>query len=124
MGNEKITIKQISYLLCDAGFKKCEIWKESDYVRVHNKTKEYRSHLIATEKMNILEKEGLSEKAAQAFVILEGKQKVNKKNLSLLGTPVWKGTIETLTNQERFYDEPVRNCYIKGIFRNRIDIII
>lgn len=42
--------------------------------------------------MNLLHEAGMDYKDAQKLVIMEGKQKVNKTNSSLLGKTLWIGT--------------------------------
>ena len=124
MNYEKITVKQLSWLLMNCGFRKCELWTEKAYINVHHTTKAFRAHRISTKKMDLLHDEGLSHKDAQRWVIMEGKQKVNKRNLSLLGTPIWTGSLEELSNKQNLWNLSVCNCYIKGFHRNKIQIII
>lgn len=63
-------------------------------------------------------------KDAQKLVIMEGKQKVNKTNSSLLGKALWIGTIQELSNKQSLWNKSVCDCYIKGLFRKKIQIII
>ena len=63
-------------------------------------------------------------KDAQKLVIMEGEQKVNKTNSSLLGEPLWIGTIEELSNKQNLWNKSVCDCCIKGLFRKKIQIII
>ena len=63
-------------------------------------------------------------KDAQKLVIMEGKQKVNKTNSSLLGKPLWIGTIQELSNKQSLWNKSVCDCCIKGLFRKKIQIII
>jgi len=74
--------------------------------------------------MDLLHKAGMAYKDAQKLVIMEGKQKVNKTNLSLLGEPLWTGTIEELSNKQNLWNKSVLDCNIKGLFRKKIQIII
>lgn len=129
--DENVTVRQIVCLLISCGFQKCELWTERAYVNVHHKTKRFRSHRIAAKKMDLLHKAGMAYKDAQKLVILEGEQKVNKTNLSLLGKPLWTGTVEELSNtvEDLFNEQNLRNksvldCSIKGLFRKTIQIII
>lgn len=119
-----ITLKELSYLFIHKGFTSCEIWTEEDYLATHFLSKSLLSHQIASKKIDILVKNGFSRKYAQWFVFWEGKQKANKKNLSLLGTPIWTGTIEELSNETLLYDKIVSDCHFRGIFRRKIDIIV
>ncbi len=121
---ERITVKQLTYLLMNCGLRKCELWTEKAYINVHHNTKTFRAHRIAAKKMDLLHDEGLSYKDAQKWVIMEGKQKVNKSNLSLLGTPIWTGTIEELSNKQNLWNKSICYCYIKGFLHNKIQIII
>lgn len=122
--NENITVRQLVYLLISCGFRKCELWMEKEYRQAHYKSKAFRSHVIAAKKMDLLNEIGLEYKDAQRLVIMEGKQKVNRQNLSLLGTPIWTGTIEELSNKQNLWNKSVCDCHINGLFRNRIQIII
>ena len=74
--------------------------------------------------MDLLYEAGMSCKDAQKLVIIEGEQKVNKTNLSLLGKPLWIGTIEELSNKQNLWNKSVCDCCIKGLFRKKIQIII
>ena len=129
LNNKDITVKQLIFLLNSCGFKKCEIWTCNAYVRVNCGSKAYRAHRIASEKMDLLYNAGLDYKDAQKLSITEGKQNVNKRNLALLGTPIWagdwNGIIEKLYDKHRqdVLDKIVCDCYIKGFFRNKIQII-
>lgn len=122
--DENVTVKQIVYLLISCGFQKCELWTQKAYINVNHTTKRFRSHRIASKKMDLLHEAGMAYEDAQKLVIMEGKQKVNKTNLSLLGIPIWTGTLDELSNKQNLWDKTVCNCYIKGLFRNRIQIII
>lgn len=122
--NENVTVKQFVFLLFNCRFKKCELWAEKAYIRVHHNTKAFRSHVIASKKMDLLTEAGLEYKDAQKLVIMEGNQRVNRQNLSLLGTPIWTGTLEELSNKQNLWNKSVCDCYIKGLFRKRILIII
>lgn len=119
-----VTVKQFVFLLLNCGFKKCELWMEKSYIQTHHKSKVFRSHVIASKKMDLLNEAGLEYKDAQKLVIMEGNQRVNRKNLSLLGTPIWTGTLEELANKQNLWDKSVCDCCIKGLFRKRIQIII
>lgn len=119
----EISVKQLIYVLMECGFKKCELWKEGEYLKVHNKTKIFRSHLIKSRKIDLLMKKGLSQGQAIALVATEG-QKVNKTNLSLMGTPIWSGSVEEFSNQTQFWDRQVLRCDIKGLFKRKLLIII
>lgn len=122
--DENITIKQIVYLLISCGFQKCELWIEKAYINANHHTKRFRSHRIASKKMNLLHEAGMDYKDAQKLVIMEGKQKVNKTNSSLLGKPLWIGTIQELSNKQSLWNKSVCDCCIKGLFRKKIQIII
>ena len=121
---ENVTVKQLVYLLISCGFRKCELWTQKAYINANCKTKTLRSHRIASKKIDLLHEAGLAYKDAQKFVIMEGKQKVNKTNLSLLGEPLWIGTIEELSNKQNLWNKSVCDCCINGLFRNKIQIII
>lgn len=122
--DENVLVKQLVYLLMNCGFRKCELWTEKAYINVNHNTKEFRSHRIASKKIDLLHEVGMAYKDAQKLVIMEGKQKVNKTNLSLLGEPLWTGTIEELSNKQNLWNKSVCDCYIKGLFRKKIQIII
>lgn len=117
-------VRQLVYLLINCGFQKCELWTQKAYINVNHTTKRFRSHRIASKKMDLLHKAGMAYKDAQKLVIMEGKQKVNKTNLSLLGEPLWTGTIEELSNKQNLWNKSVLDCNIKGLFRKKIQIII
>lgn len=122
--DKNVTVRQIVYLLINCGFQKCELWTQKAYINVNHTTKRFRSHRIASKKMDLLHKAGMAYKDAQKLVIMEGKQKVNKTNLSLLGEPLWTGTIEELSNKQNLWNKSVLDCNIKGLFRKKIQIII
>lgn len=122
--NENVTVRQLVYLLMSCGFRKCELWEQEAYINANHKTKEFRSHRIASKKMDLLYEAGMDYKDAQKLVIMEGKQKVNKTNLSLLGEPLWIGTIEELSNKQNLWNKAVCYCHIKGLFRNKIQIVL
>lgn len=124
MSDEKITIKQLIILLMNCKFKRCELWTEKEYRLTHSHTKKFRSHMIASKKMDLLAKLGMDYKDAQKWIILEGKQKVNKKELSILGTPLWTGKMEELSNNADFLNMQVCDCYTEGLFRRKIIIIL
>ena len=52
--NENVTVKQIVYLLISCGFQKCELWTEKAYINANHGTKRFRSHRIASKKMDLL----------------------------------------------------------------------
>ena len=58
-------------------------YTEKAYINANHHTKRFRSHRIASKKMNLLHEAGMDYKDAQKLVIMEGKQKVNKTNSSL-----------------------------------------
>ncbi len=122
--DENVMVRQLVYLLINCGFQKCELWTQKAYINVNHTTKRFRSHRIASKKMDLLHKAGMAYKDAQKLVIMEGKQKVNKTNLSLLGEPLWTGTIEELSNKQNLWNKSVLDCNIKGLFRKKIQIII
>lgn len=120
----KCSMKQLVFLLINGGFRKCRLWREKEYIITHRGTKEWRSHLIASRKMEILKSYGISDMDAQRLVIMEGKQRVNKKNLSLLGKPIWTGSFEELSNKQELFEEVVNNVHIVGLFRDKVEIIL
>lgn len=122
--DEHVTVRQIVYLLISCGFQKCELWTQKAYINANHTTKRFRSHRIASKKMDLLHETGMAYKDAQKLVIMEGKQKVNKTNLSLLGEPLWTGTIRELSNKQNLWNKSVLDCNIKGLFRKKIQIII
>ena len=122
--DKNVTVRQIVSLLINCGFQKCELWTQKAYINVNHTTKRFRAHRIASKKMTLLHKAGMAYKDAQKLVIMEGKQKVNKTNLSLLGKPLWTGTIEELSNKQNLWNKSVLDCNIKGLFRKKIQIII
>ena len=121
---ENISLKQFCFLMLNCKFKKCELWTYTAYTRVHHHTKSFRSHMIASAKMDLLTKAGLEYSTAQKLVIMEGNQRINKKNLSLLGVPIWTGTLDELFNYQNLWNESVCDCYVKGFFRKKLQIII
>lgn len=118
-----MTVKSILFLFVNQGFSKCEIWRESEYIKVHKK-KNMRQHLIASAKMDILQNIGFSSVDARKLVLMEGSQKVNKKNLSLLGNPMAKGSVEELSNHTELWDYTVTGIEIKGFRRKKLIIQI
>ena len=122
--DKNITIKQAASLLLNCGFKKCELWTEKAHVQRYHNSKAFRSHMIASKKMDLLTESGLDYKTAQMLVIMEGNQRVNRKNLLLLGKPVWSGTLEELSNRQELLNELVCDCSIEGLFRKTIQIIV
>lgn len=122
--DENVTVRQIVYLLISCGFQKCELWTQKAYINVNHTTKRFRSHRIASKKMDLLHDLGMAYKDAQKLVIMEGGQEVNKTNLSLLGEPLWTGTIQELSNKQNLWNKSVIGCNIKGLFRKKIQIII
>jgi hypothetical protein len=119
-----INLKYLVYLLLNCEFKRCTLWYEEDYLITHAKTNMWKSHMIASKKMDILREQGLAYPYAQKWVILEGKQKINKKNLALLGKPIFTGTLEDLSNKCDLWNKEVCGCHVSGIFRNKLEIII
>lgn len=71
--------------------------------------------MIASKKIDLLHELGMSYKDAQKLIIMEGVQKVNKTNLSLLGEPLWTGTIEELSNKQNLWNKSVCDCHIKRV---------
>ena len=63
--NEYVTVKQLVYLLISCGFRKCELWTYEAYINTNHKSKEFRSHRIATKKMDLLHEAGMDYKDAQ-----------------------------------------------------------
>lgn len=124
MHNKNILLKQLVVLLVNKGFKKCEVWDEGEYLKAHKGTKERRMHSIASKKIEILHSNGLSYADAQKSVIMQGAQKVNKKNIALLGTPIWSGSVEDLSNNQQLWSKSVSNYFIKGLFRKKIVILL
>lgn len=122
--NENVTVRQLVYLLMSCGFRKCELWEQEAYINANHGTNEFRSHRIASKKMDLLHEAGMDYKDAQKLIIMEGKQKVNKTNLSLLGELLWIGTIEELSNKQNLWNKAVCYCHIKGLFRNKIQIVL
>ena len=122
--SKNVTVNQLIYLFTHCGFKKVELWTEKAYRLTHCKSKEWRAHLIASKKIDLLHELGMSYKDAQKLIIMEGGQKVNKTNLSLLGEPLWTGTIEELSSKQNLWNESVCDCHIKGLFRNKVQIIL
>lgn len=122
--DKNITIKQAVSLLLNCGFKKCELWTEKAHVQRYHKSKAFCSHMIASKKIDLLTESGLEYKTAQMLVIMEGNQRVNKKNLSLLGKPVWSGTLEELSNKQELWNELVCDCFVEGLLRRKIQIIV
>lgn len=121
---DTITVKQILFLMIGKGFFKCEIWNDEDYLKVHFGTKSMRSSLIATKYMDILISKGVPPAKAQQLVILKGKFKLTKKNLSLLGKPIITGCVEELSNHIELWDKRVTNIYIQGILRRKIIVLL
>ena len=123
MDINEITVKDILYLLIGKGFSKCEVWEKSDYIKVYKK-KNLKQHLIASAKINALQNAGLSSTDAQRLVLMEGSQKINKNNLSLLGKPIVKGSAEEISNRTELWDYTVTNIEIKGFRRKKLIIQI
>ena len=115
--DENVLVKQLVYLLMSCGFRKCELWTQKAYINANHNTKEFRSHRIASKKIDLLHEAGMAYKDAQKLVIMEGKQKINKTNLSLLGEPLWTGTIEELYeelyNKQNLWNKSVCDCFRK-----------
>lgn len=122
---ERTTVKKLLWLMVNQGFTKCELWRHSEYLVTHHyKSKTALSHFIAAKKMDILEKRGLSKQDAQKLVLMEGSQKVNKQNKSILGSPLISGTVEELTNHQELWNIPIEHFYFEGIFRRKLIITI
>lgn len=60
--NENVTVRQLVYLLMSCGFRKCELWKQGAYINANHNTKEFRSHRIASKKMDLLHEAGMDYK--------------------------------------------------------------
>lgn len=118
-----VSLKQLSYLLINCSFKKCEVWEEGAYAWRFSGTREIRRARIENELINQL-KEIVGYDTAFKLVVLAGEPSLNKSNLALLGVPVYVGTIEELTNKVTLLNRTVTNCYRFGLFRNKIRIII
>lgn len=52
--NENVIIKQLVYLLMSYSFQKCKLWEQEAYINANHKTKEFRSHKIASKKIDLL----------------------------------------------------------------------
>lgn len=118
-----ISLKQLSYLLVNCGFRKCEVWEERLYAWRFGGTRRTRRARIECELINRLQ-EVVGYNIAFKLVALAGEASLNKNNLALLGVPVYVGTIEELTNKVNLWHKTVINCYTFGLFRNKIRIII
>lgn len=122
---QNITVRQLIILSIGFGFKRCELWTDRAYVQTHHPNKKFLSHRIASKKIDLLIKAGLSDRAALTLVSLEGEQKVNKKNLALLGEPTYVGTLDGLGNKDKadLWDKLVFEFYVTGIVRKKVIIV-
>lgn len=118
-----VTIKQCVNLALAFGFRKCELWTDKDYAATHT-NRARMSHMIATKKINLLLEIGVDYAHAQRAVIMEGRQKLNKRNMSLLGSPIWAGTLSELYNSPHMWNKMVDSCHVKGLFRKTVQIIL
>jgi hypothetical protein len=121
---DTINLKPFICMLSNCGFKRCTLWHEKEYLMTHTKTRMWKSHMIASRKIDILHSQGLPYSVAQKWVLLEGNQNVTKKNLALFGKPIFHGTLEELSKICYLWNEDVCDFHISGIFRNRIEIIL
>lgn len=120
---ENIKLKQLAFLFVGSGFKRCEVWNEEEYLATH-RNKDFLKLAIESKKIELLQEEGFSYIGALKMVFLEGEQKVNRKNLSLLGKPIWQGNIDELSNQQDLWDKNICSLHITGLFRNKIELVI
>lgn len=122
---QNITVGQLIIFSLGFGFKRCEIWTDRAYVQTHHPNKKFLSYRISSKKIDLLIKAGYSELSALWLVLLEGKQKVNKKNLALLGEPTYVGTLDGLCNKDKadLWDKLVFEYYVKGIFCKKVIIV-
>lgn len=123
---QNVTVGQLIILSLGFGFKRCEVWTVSAYVQTHHPNKKFLSHRISSKKIDLLIKAGYSELSALWLVLLEGKQKVNKKNLALLGEPTYVGTLDGLGNKDNadLWDKLMFEYYVTGIVRKKVIIVI
>lgn len=124
--NKNITVKQLIMFSLGFGFKRCELWTDGAYLQTHYMSKKFLSHRISSKKVDLLIKAGLSHSAALRLVLLEGEQKVNKKNLALLGEPTYVGTLDGLCNKDKadLWDKLVYGYHVTGIVRKKVIIVI
>ena len=120
---QNVTIKQCVNLALAFGFRKCELWTTKDYAATHT-TRSRMSHMIATKKINMLLEIGVDYSHAYWAVMMEGRQKLNKRNMALLGLPIWTGTLSELYNSPHMWNKMVDSCHVKGLFRKTVQIII
>lgn len=122
---QNITVGQLIIFSLGFGFKRCEVWTVSAYVQTHHPNKKFLSYRISSKKIDLLIKAGLSDRDALRLVSLEGEQKVNKKNLALLGEPTYVGTLDGLCNKDKadLWDKLVFEYYVTGIFRKKVIIV-
>lgn len=119
-----VTLKMCIYLLMGCGIRKCEVWEESAYLNVHYHTRSWRKHMVASKKMDILHRDGLPYHMAQKLVIMEGNQRLSRSNLLLLGTPLYIGAIEELSNRQDLWNKQVCEIVVKGLLRKKIQLIL
>ena len=117
-------INQLNPFLIICGVREYEVWTEKEYRLTHSHTKKFRSHMLASKKMNLLAESGMDYKDAQKWIILEGKQRINRKELSILGTPFWAEKVRELPDKVDFQNLQICNCCIEGIFRRKIILIV
>lgn len=122
---QNITVGQLIIFSLGFGFKRCEVWTVSAYVQTHHPNKKFLSYRISSKKIDLLIKAGFSDSSATKLVLLEGEQKVNKKNLALLGEPTYVGTLDGLCNKDKadLWDKLVFEYYVTGIFRKKVIIV-
>jgi len=123
--SQNITVRQFIILSLGFGFKRCEVWTVSAYVQTHHPNKKFLSHRISSKKIDLLIKAGFSDSSATKLVLLEGEQKVNKKNLALLGEPTYVGTLDGLGNKDNadLWDKLMFEYYVTGIVRKKVIIV-
>jgi hypothetical protein len=123
--SQNITVRQLIILSIGFGFKRCELWTDRAYVQTHHPNKKFLSHRIASKKIDLLIKAGFSDLSATKLVLLEGEQKVNKKNLALLGEPTYVGTLDGLGNKDKadLWDKLVYEYHVTGIVRRKVIIV-
>ena len=123
---QNITVGQLIIFSLGFGFKRCEIWTDRAYVQTHHPNKKFLSYRISSKKIDLLlKKAGFSDSSATKLVLLEGEQKVNKKNLALLGEPTYVGTLDGLCNKDKadLWDKLVFEYYVTGIVRKKVIIV-
>ena len=126
LATQNITVRQFIMLSLGFGVKRCEVWTDSAYVQTHHPNKKFLSYRISSKKIDLLIKAGYSDLSALMLVLLEGEQKVNKKNLALLGEPTYVGTLDGLGNKDNadLWDKLVDEYYVTGIVRKKVIIVI